>query len=62
MSGTNEIEKGVARCANCGAISPVAITPSEEMRPIGRQGRTCCSDTSYQLLTINEPSDAFADD
>lgn len=57
-----EIEKGVARCANCGAISPVVITPNEEMRPIGRRGRTCCSDTSSQLLTINEPSDGSADD
>lgn len=62
MSGTTEIGKGVAKCANCGAISPVEITPSEEVRPIGRQGRTCCSDTSYQLLTINDPSGAFADD
>ncbi len=62
MSGTTEIEKGVARCANCGAISPVEITPSKETRPIGRQGRACCNDTSYQLLTINDPSDVFTDD
>lgn len=61
MSGPDGTEKGVARCANCGDVSPIEIT-SEEVRPIGRQGRACCSDPSYRLLTIDEPSDAFAGD
>lgn len=62
MIGDDEVEKGVARCTNCGNISPIEITPDEEMRPLGMQGRSCCDDTSYRLLTVDESSEAFADD
>lgn len=62
MSGKNEIEKGVARCANCGSISPIEITPAEEVRPLGMQGRSCCTESSYQLLTLEGPDDAYDDD
>jgi hypothetical protein len=51
MSETDERGKGVARCANCGDISPIEISPSEEFRPIGKQGRACCTATSYQPLS-----------
>ena len=61
MSGYDEVEKGVARCANCGSISPIEITPTDEVRPLGMQGRSCCSHTSDQLLTLEGSDDAFAD-
>lgn len=62
MSGNDEVEKGVARCANCGNISPVETTPTEEVRPLGMQGRSCCNDSSYQLLQLEGPEEAFAND